>query len=122
MKKLLLLFSVLAAFSVISFAQSKVYAEIIGDEYAAAGSVSVKVEFGKNSQKFAYMLKDDNGKKMHFKTMIDAMNQMDKFGWKLENTYVIVDGDYDRISSEFHWIISKEEDEPIEKLEKTPKQ
>lgn len=38
------------AFAVASFAQTKVYAEIIGDEYDVAGKVSVKVEFGKNSQ------------------------------------------------------------------------
>ena len=105
MKKVLLLLLALFAFSMASQAQSKVYAEIVGDEYVAAGSVSVKVEFGKNNQRFAFMLKDDNGKKIHFKTMVDAMNQLNKFGWKLENTYVIVDGDYDRISSEYHWII-----------------
>ena len=29
------------------------------------------------------------------------MNQLAKFGWELENTYVIVDGDYDRVSSEY---------------------
>lgn len=103
------------AFTVASFAQSKVYAEIIGDEYDAAGKVSVKVEFGKNSQKFTYMLKGNDGKKMYFNKMIDAMNQLAKFGWQIENTYVVVDGDYDRISSEYHWIISKEE--PVENPE-----
>lgn len=113
MKKALLLLPLMLVFSIASLAQSKVYAEIVGDEYVEAGTVSVKVEFGKNNQKFAYMLKDEQGKKKHFKTMVDAMNQLANFGWKLENTYVIVDGDYDRISSEYHWIISKEE-EPVE--------
>ena len=96
------------AFSVMSLAQTKVYAEIVGNEYSG---LTVSVEFGKNSKRFAYMLKDENGKKVHFNTMIDAMNQLAKFGWELENTYVVVDGDYDRVASEYHWIISRNEDD-----------
>ena len=110
MKKILLTLVCVLAFTVMSMAQTKVYAEIIGDEYNGAGSVSVKVEFGKNGQRFAYMLKDENGKKLSFRTMVDAMNQLAKFGWELENTYVVVDGDYDRVSSEYHWIVSKNEE------------
>ena len=117
MKKLFLLLATVFAFTVASLAQSKVYAEIIGDEYNGA---SVAVEFGKNSQKFAYMLKGNDGKKLHFTKMVDAINQLAKYGWKLENTYVIVDGDLDRIASEYHWIISKEE-EQVENPEE-PKQ
>lgn len=110
MKRITMLLVLLIAFVATSLAQTKVYAEIIGDEYASAGSVSIKIEFGKNNQRFAYMLKDENGKKLYFRTMVDAMNQLAKFGWELENTYVIVDGDYDRVSSEYHWIVSKKEE------------
>ena len=53
--------------------------------------------------------------------MVDAMNQLAKFGWKIENTYVVVDGDYDRITSEYHWIISKEE-EPVNNGQESPQQ
>ena len=108
MKKILLTFICVWAFSIMSLAQTKVYAEIVGDEFS--GAETVKVEFGKNSQRFAYILKDENGKKLPFRTMVDAMNQLAKFGWELENTYVIVDGDYDRVSSEYHWIVSKKEE------------
>ena len=121
MKKFALVLALLFAFTYVSLAQTKVYAEIVGDEYDVAGKVSVKVEFGKNSQKFAYMLKGENGKKMFFGSMVDAMNQLAKFGWKLENTYVVVDGDYDRITSEYHWIISKEE-EPVNNGQESPQQ
>lgn len=107
MKKVVLLLFVIFGIVIASLAQNKVYAEIVGNEYSSAGSV--KVEFGKNSQRFAYMLKDENGKKMHFGTMVDAMNQLAKFGWELENTYVDVDGDLDRIASEYHWIVSRKE-------------
>jgi len=110
MKKTLLTLVCVLAFTIMSLAQTKVYAEIVGDEFNGAGSVSVKVEFGKNGQRFAYMLKDENGKKIHFGTMVDAMNQLAKFGWELENTYVVVDGDYDRVSSEYHWIVSRNEE------------
>lgn len=110
MKRITLLLAVMFAFATTSLAQTKIYAEIVGDEFNGAGSVSVKVEFGKNGKRFAYMLKDENGKKIHFGTMVDAMNQLAKFGWELENTYVTVDGDYDRVSSEYHWIVSKKEE------------
>ena len=110
MKKFIILLAAVFAFSVASIAQTKVYAEIVGDSDAG---VSIKVDFGKNSQKFGYMTKGENGKKMYFGSMVDAMNQLAKYGWKLESTYVVVDGDIDRITSEYHWIISKEE-EPVD--------
>ena len=110
MKRFIILLAAVLAFSVASIAQTKVYAEIVGDSDAG---VSIKVDFGKNSQKFGYMIKGKDGKKMYFGSMVDAMNQLAKYGWKLENTYVVVDGDYDRITSEYHWIISKEE-EPVD--------
>ena len=107
MKRFIILLTAVLTFSVASIAQTKVYAEIVGDSDTG---ISIKVDFGKNSQKYAYMLKGENGKKMYFGSMVDAMNQLAKFGWKLENTYVVVDGDIDRITSEYHWIISKEEE------------
>lgn len=109
MKRITLLLVLLIAFVASSLAQNKVYAEIVGNEYSGAGNV--KVEFGKNSQRFAYMLKDENGKKIYFGTMVDAMNQLAKFGWEIETTYVDVDGDLDRVASEYHWIISRNEED-----------
>ncbi len=106
MKKVVLLLFVMFGIVIASLAQNKVYAEIVGNEYS---SLTVSVEFGKNSKRFAYMLKDGNGKTMHFSTMVDAMNQLAKFGWELENTYVVVDGDYDRVPTEYHWIVAREE-------------
>ena len=115
MNKIILVFVLIMAFCEASMAQTKVYAEIVGNEYS--GAVTVTVEFGKNSKRFAYMLKDGNGKTMHFSTMVDAMNHLAKFGWELENTYVNVDGDLDRIASEYHWIISREGKSEEEKKE-----
>lgn len=106
MKKFLLTLFICLS-SIIMMAQDKVYAEIVGTEHISTGKVSVKVIFGKNSNQFAPMLKDSNGQKMAFDTMVDAMNQLADFGWELENTYVVVDGDYDRISTEYHWIVSR---------------
>lgn len=106
MKKLFLSL-IICLSSIIMMSQDKVYAEIVGTEHISTGKVSVKVIFGKNSKKFAPMLQDSNGQKMTFDTMVDAMNQLANFGWELENTYVVVDGDYDRISTEYHWIVSR---------------
>ena len=50
-----------------SVAQAKVYTEIIGDEYATAGHVQVRVVFCKNTQRYASMLKNENGKKFERK-------------------------------------------------------
>lgn len=108
MKKITLLLVLLIAFATTALAQTKVYAEIVANEYSGTGSV--KVEFGKNSKRFAYMLKDENGKRIHFGTMVDAMNQLAKYGWEIETTYVDVDGDLDRVASEYHWIVSKKEE------------
>ena len=118
MKKFIILLAAVLAFSVASIAQTKVYAEIVGDSDTG---ISIKVDFGKNGQKYAYMTKGKDGKKMYFGSMVDAMNQLAKFGWKLENTYVVVDGDYDRITSEYHWIISKEE-ESVDNGQEAPQQ
>lgn len=110
MKKLFLLPLILLTLCFTSAAQTKVYAEIVGDEYYNAGKVNVKIVFGNNAHRFAPMLLNENGKKQHFSTMVDAMNHLAMHGWRLENTYVIVDGDLDRVASEYHWIISKEEE------------
>lgn len=106
MKKLLLLLLICLS-SFIMLAQDKVYAEIVGDEYLSTGKVSIKVVFGENSKQFAPMLLGDDGQKITFNTMVDAMNHLAKYGWELENTYVVVDGDYDRITTEYHWIVSR---------------
>lgn len=106
MKKLLLILCICLS-SVIGFAQDKVYAEIVGEEHLSTGIVSVQVVFGENNKQFANMLTDGQGNKITFNTMVDAMNHLAKYGWELENTYVVVDGDYDRISTVYHWIISR---------------
>ena len=54
MKRFIILLAAVLAFSMASIAQTKVYAEIVGDSDAG---VSIKVDFGKNSQKFGYMIK-----------------------------------------------------------------
>jgi len=47
MKKSLLTLVCIVAFSVMSLAQTRVYAKIVGDEFS--GTETVKIEFGKNS-------------------------------------------------------------------------
>ena len=47
MKKILLTLVCVLAFAFMSMAQTKVYAEIVGDEFS--GAETVKIEFGKNS-------------------------------------------------------------------------
>lgn len=107
MKKILFVLILVVAVPFMTLAQTKVYAEIVGNEYSGG---NVTIEFGKHNNRFAYMLKDENGKKLYFKSMVDAMNQLAKHGWELENTYVVVDGDYDRVSTEYHWIVAREEE------------
>ena len=68
-----------------------VYCSIAGSQLTgrANGYIGpVEINFGQNSQQTNY-LKDEYGRRINFKTMIEAMNYMAKRGWRLESTYTL---------------------------------
>ena len=49
-------------------------------------------------------LVDENGKKITFNSMVDAMNYMGKLGWEFEQAYVVTTNN----QNVYHWLLSKD--------------
>jgi hypothetical protein len=47
---------------------------------------------------------DENGKKISFNSMIDALNYLHKFGYRFKDAYAITIND----RNVYHWIMEKE--------------
>lgn len=115
MKKLFfsaLLFFIIAG---ASYAQKpfKVYIELLGHQKGLfSDKVKVTVDFGQ-AQTFFFNKKnqtlvDENGKKIAFNSMVDAMNYFGEAGWIFEQAYVVTE-DKNNI---YHWLLSKEVTSP----------
>ena len=69
------------------------YCEIVGESNLLQTKVRVAVDFGKEinywTQYRDKFLVDENGKRIKFNSMIDALNYMAKLGWKFEQAYVV---------------------------------
>ncbi|MBR5133801.1 MAG: hypothetical protein IKV29_06835 [Alistipes sp.] len=69
-----------------------VYCSIAGSQLTgrANGYIGpVEINFGQDSQQTNY-LKDEDGRRINFKTMIQAVNYMSVRGWKLVSTYTLL--------------------------------
>ena len=113
---------VISLSSLFSFAQTPensdtiqyktVFAELLGHGgYTLKGfssKVNVEVDFGDENKGWWYKennaLVDDEGKKITFNSMVDAMNYMGERGWKFETSYVVTIDKQHVI----HWLMSKE--------------
>lgn len=82
--------------------QSKVYCELLGTQKILSLKVNVEVDFGQNPYTNSNLV-DENGKKITFNSMIDAMNYMGNFGWEFESAYIITHGSI----NVYHWLLSK---------------
>lgn len=105
-----LLFILLCAISINSLhaqsLQSKVYCEILGTQKLLSLKVNVQVDFGQNPYANSNLV-DENGKKITFNSMVDAMNYMGKLGWEFESAYVITHGSGASAQNVYHWLLSK---------------
>lgn len=111
MKKIFLVI-VLAVLTVTAMGQEKrkTFCQIVGTGKFLSAKVRVQIDFG---QKRSYwnqhknFMVDENGKRIEFYSMVDAMNYLAKFGWKFEQAYVItVDGAIRQ--NVYHWLLSKD--------------
>jgi len=86
----------------------KTYCEIIGQENSDGASLNnVYIDIGQQDNIFtsnSRILVDKDNKKIKFNSMIDVLNYMTQFGWKLEHPYAINDGG----SCYYHYLLSKE--------------
>lgn len=105
MKKLFLLFVAAFIFHVAN-AQQKVYCELLGQGRLFSSKVTVTVDFGQDQWQNNKLV-DENGKKIVFNSMIDAMNFMGKLGWEFEQAYVVTAGSGASAQNVYHWLLSK---------------
>lgn len=86
----------------------KVFCELLGEGKFLSKKVTVTVDFGQKvsywQSKTKQTLVDENGDKLEFNSMVDAMNYMGKRGWKFEQAYVVTVGQ----ENVYHWLLSKE--------------
>lgn len=89
MKKIFIL-AVLALMAVgTAQAQTKkVYCEIIGVMQFMSTKVKVAIDLGESEKAWHdHRLVDENGEKIKFSSMIEALNYMSERGWELEQAY-----------------------------------
>lgn len=87
----------------------KTFCEIVGTAQLFSQKVNVEIDFGQERSFWKgwtgeMFLVDENGNKLEFNSMIDAMNHMAKFGWEFEQAYVVTKGN----QNVYHWLLSKE--------------
>ncbi len=107
MKKIIiLLVSIMFAWP--TFAQTKIYCELLGTQVPLSKKVTVSVDFGQKSKLFSNdTLVDENGKAIVFNSMVDAMNYMGTMGWEFEQAYVVTIGSGSSVTNVYHWLLSK---------------
>lgn len=113
MKKILLI----AAFLVVSVAvwagePHQAYCEIVGTGNLTGTKVKIEIDFGQKvswtGQKNQRTLVDEQGKKMEFNSMMDAVNYLAQFGWTLHSTYAVTESKgMGGNGSVYHYILTK---------------
>lgn len=110
MKRILfLVVALVAAFSVMAQEKHKVYCELVGSATAVLSKkVTVTVDFGQSSKFWNggsdQTLVDENGDRIKFNSMVDAMNFMGRLGWVFEQAYVVTTSS----QNVYHWLLSKD--------------
>lgn len=107
MKKCLFLLLMLISMNVMGQDTHRVYCELLGTGRIFSNKVTVSVDFGQYTSFWKsysnQFLVDENGKKIKFNSMVDAMNYMGRLGWEFEQAYVITHGN----QNVYHWLLSK---------------
>lgn len=85
----------------------KVFCELLGSGKFMSNKVTVTVDFGQKTKFWTgnakQYLVDENGEKLEFNSMVDAMNYMGKRNWVLEQAYVVTTNN----QNVYHWLLSK---------------
>ena len=71
------------------------YVQIVGRSKLLSTKLTIEIDFGQKTKFFSSgketIVKDDNGEKMIFNSMIDALNFMTKNGFEFVNAYAITE-------------------------------
>ena len=116
MKKLLAAIAAVTIFQLPSFSQNindvplkdvdVEYIEIVGTSKLLSTKLNIRLDFGQENKFWSdkeYQLKDADGKKISFNSMIDALNFMSKNGYELIMPYVVTDNS----QSVYHYLLRK---------------
>jgi hypothetical protein len=107
MKKIILL-SIFTCVCCFAYPQQKnyVYCELVGTAKLFSSKVNVKANFGQNFSlwKGIDYIRDENGKKVDFNSMVDAMNFMGTQGWEFVQAYVVTVNN----QNVYYWLLKKE--------------
>lgn len=107
MKKCMFLMLMMVSMSVMGQEPYRVYCELVGTGKLFSTKVNVTVDFGQETgfwrQNVDQYLVDENGKKIKFNSMVDAMNYMGRLGWEFEQAYVVTTNQ----QNVYHWLLSK---------------
>jgi hypothetical protein bacD2_22994 len=116
MKKFLFLFLVMVCNFTINgqekltdtISVKKVFCEIVGRGNFTGTKVDISIDFGQKISFFKQynqkLMVDEEGKKIKFNSMIDALNYMGKFGWDFEQAYAVSMGN----TNVYHFLLSKD--------------
>ncbi len=93
-----------------TYAQQKnyVYCELVGTGKLLSKKVTVQADFGQQTSfwKGVDYIRDADGKRIEFNSMVDAMNFMGTQGWEFVQAYVVTTGS----QNVYHWLLKKEID------------
>lgn len=82
-----------------------VYCELVGTQKLLSTKVNVRADYGQKASWWRGVdyIADENGKKVDFNSMVDAMNYMGSQGWEFVQAYVVT------IASQnvYHWLLKK---------------
>ena len=99
----LLLVALFACLTIKANEQHKVFCELVGTQKFLSAKVTVEIDMGQNPYENSKLV-DENGKKITFNSMVDAMNYMGKLGWEFEQAYVVTTNN----QNVYHWLLSKD--------------
>ena len=96
--------------SAVTFAQDRVFCEIVEQAISFKKSAKVTIDFGQKREKALrkQSMVDENGKNLIFNSKIDALNHMSKLGWEFLQAYTVVSGSDGDSKSQIHWLLYKD--------------
>ena len=91
---------------------TKGYCQIVGTAKAFnPHKCTIQIDYGQEQKWFkqnARQLRDTEGNKIVFNSMIDALNYMMQLGWKFEQAYVITIPGFGGNQNVYHYLLSKQ--------------
>jgi hypothetical protein len=89
--------------------KSYAYCELVGTPNLLSSKISVEIDLGQKVGFFqTSFIRDENGKRVKFNSMIDAMNSMGAKGWEFVQAYVVTTVTSSYTSNVYHYVLKKE--------------